>query len=229
MGAVVEKDSDCVVRQLVTKAILVGVVHPFSHPLETAVQAFFWNVIGCKNKINIKNLELNLAHLWDNVKTWAAEIDVKGINTYLLACSPDSLGVLWQQCLLQYPSCYPPSLPSKQSQKGPLAFTFQHPLTSSSQRKQPLENHDTVNKGHDKHSNQAKHTFTAAAAASQRASDNHADGVTDLLLVASVLGSNNWLSSIRYWWLTVLKRQWENGSITDKRDRVSLSSDRKFE
>lgn len=41
MGAVVEKDSDCVVRQLVTKAILVGVVHPFSHPLETAVQAFF--------------------------------------------------------------------------------------------------------------------------------------------------------------------------------------------
>lgn len=41
MGAVVEKDTDCVVRQLVTKAILVGVVHPFSHPLEAAHQALF--------------------------------------------------------------------------------------------------------------------------------------------------------------------------------------------
>lgn len=41
MGAIVEKDTDCVIRQLVTKAILVGIVHPFSHPLEAAVQALF--------------------------------------------------------------------------------------------------------------------------------------------------------------------------------------------
>lgn len=36
MGAVVEEDSHGVIRQLVAKAILVGVVHPFSHPLEVA-------------------------------------------------------------------------------------------------------------------------------------------------------------------------------------------------
>lgn len=62
---------------------------------------------------------------------------------------------------------------------------------------------------------QAKtHTFTAAAAASQCASDNHANGVTDLLLVASILGSNNWLSRRWYWWLTVLRGIWEKGSFT---------------
>lgn len=53
MGAVIEEDTDRVVRQLVTKSILVGVVHPFSHPLKAAVQALFWNVISYNKKKNI--------------------------------------------------------------------------------------------------------------------------------------------------------------------------------
>lgn len=36
MSAVVEENSHGVIRQLVSKAILVGVVHPFSHPLKAA-------------------------------------------------------------------------------------------------------------------------------------------------------------------------------------------------
>lgn len=36
MSAVVEENSHGVIRQLVAKAILVRVVHPFSHPLKIA-------------------------------------------------------------------------------------------------------------------------------------------------------------------------------------------------
>lgn len=36
VSAVVEENSHGVIRQLVAEAILVGVVHPFSHPLKTA-------------------------------------------------------------------------------------------------------------------------------------------------------------------------------------------------
>lgn len=36
VSAIVEENSHGVIRQLVAKAILVGVVHPFSHPLKTA-------------------------------------------------------------------------------------------------------------------------------------------------------------------------------------------------
>lgn len=86
--------------------------------------------------------------MWDNVKTWAADIELKGITAYLLACSPDSLGVLWQRCLLQYPSYYPPSLPSKQSKA--ISLHIQHPLTSGSQRKQPLRESQCSKWGHDK-------------------------------------------------------------------------------
>lgn len=39
--AIVEEDSHGVVRQLVAKAVLVGVVHPFGHPLEAAAQILF--------------------------------------------------------------------------------------------------------------------------------------------------------------------------------------------
>lgn len=41
MRAIVEEDSHGVVRQLVAKAVLVGVVHPFGHPLEAAAQILF--------------------------------------------------------------------------------------------------------------------------------------------------------------------------------------------
>lgn len=126
MGAIVEKNTDCVVRQLVTKSIFVGVVHPFSHPLKTAVQAFFWNVISCNDKKNTKNQEWTPVYLWDNAKTWAAETYVKSTTAYLLACSPDSLGVLWPQCLLQFPSCYPLSLPPNTTEKA-----ISHHITAS--------------------------------------------------------------------------------------------------
>lgn len=36
MSAVVEENSHGVIRQLVAEAVLVGVVHPLSHPLKTA-------------------------------------------------------------------------------------------------------------------------------------------------------------------------------------------------
>ena len=36
MSAIVEENSHGVIRQLVAKTILVGVVHPFSHPLKAA-------------------------------------------------------------------------------------------------------------------------------------------------------------------------------------------------
>lgn len=36
MSAVVEENSHGVIRQLVAEAVLVGVVHPFSHPLKAA-------------------------------------------------------------------------------------------------------------------------------------------------------------------------------------------------
>lgn len=36
VSAVVEENSHGVIRQLVAEAVLVGVVHPFSHPLKTA-------------------------------------------------------------------------------------------------------------------------------------------------------------------------------------------------
>lgn len=36
MSAVVEEDSHGMIRQLVSEAVLVGVVHPFSHPLKVA-------------------------------------------------------------------------------------------------------------------------------------------------------------------------------------------------
>lgn len=36
VSAIVEENSHGVIRQLVAKAVLVGVVHPFSHPLKIA-------------------------------------------------------------------------------------------------------------------------------------------------------------------------------------------------
>lgn len=49
-----------------------------------------------------------------------------------------------------------------------------------------------------------KRTFTATAAAPQGAANDHADGVTDLLLVAPVFGRNDWLSCGWDWQFTVL-------------------------
>lgn len=36
MSAAAEENSHGVIRQLITEAVLVGVVHPFSHPLKIA-------------------------------------------------------------------------------------------------------------------------------------------------------------------------------------------------
>lgn len=44
MSAVVEENSHSVIRQLVAEAVLVGVVHPFSHPLKVAAARALWNV-----------------------------------------------------------------------------------------------------------------------------------------------------------------------------------------
>lgn len=48
MSAVVEEDSHGIITQLVAKAVLVGVVHPLSHPLKTAGAGALRNVVGCK-------------------------------------------------------------------------------------------------------------------------------------------------------------------------------------
>jgi len=45
--SVVEKDAHCVVRQLIAKAIFVGVVHPLSHPLQTITTISSGKTIGC--------------------------------------------------------------------------------------------------------------------------------------------------------------------------------------
>lgn len=37
VGAIVKENTNCVVGQLVTESVLVGVVDPFRHPLKTAV------------------------------------------------------------------------------------------------------------------------------------------------------------------------------------------------
>lgn len=46
VSAIVEENSHGVIRQLVAEAVLVGVVHPFSHPLKTAAVWSLRNVIG---------------------------------------------------------------------------------------------------------------------------------------------------------------------------------------
>lgn len=51
VSAVVEENANCVIRQLVSEAVLVGIVHPLRHPLEAAVHAFFGNVINCRQEI----------------------------------------------------------------------------------------------------------------------------------------------------------------------------------
>lgn len=48
VGAVVEENSHGVIRQLVAKAVLVGVVHPFSHPLKAAAARVLRNVVRCE-------------------------------------------------------------------------------------------------------------------------------------------------------------------------------------
>lgn len=58
VSAVVEENANRVIRQLVSEAVLVGIVHPLRHPLEAAVHAFFGNAINCKQ--GIKNALLKV-------------------------------------------------------------------------------------------------------------------------------------------------------------------------
>lgn len=54
MSAVIEENPHGVIRQLVAKAVLVGVVHPFSHPLKTAAAGGQRSVVCCEKKKNCK-------------------------------------------------------------------------------------------------------------------------------------------------------------------------------
>lgn len=60
MSAVVEENSHSVIRQLVAKAVLVGVVHPFSHPLKIAAVWALRNVIRCRVRAQRWRIRMHL-------------------------------------------------------------------------------------------------------------------------------------------------------------------------
>lgn len=60
MSAVVEENSHCVIRQLVAEAVLVRVVHPFSHPLKIAAIRALRNVVGCKVGTKRRRIRMHL-------------------------------------------------------------------------------------------------------------------------------------------------------------------------
>lgn len=69
VSAVVEENANCVIRQLVAEAVLVGIVHPLRHPLEAAVHALFGDVISWKQEIQnalLKGKGITLT--WNNTK-----------------------------------------------------------------------------------------------------------------------------------------------------------------
>lgn len=50
VGAIIEEDSNDMVGQLVAEAVLVGVVHPFSHPLEAAAHVLVGEVLSWREE-----------------------------------------------------------------------------------------------------------------------------------------------------------------------------------
>lgn len=53
--SVVEKDAHCVVRQLIAKAIFVGVVNPLSHPLQAITTISSGKAVRCGKKGTVKS------------------------------------------------------------------------------------------------------------------------------------------------------------------------------
>lgn len=52
--SIVEKDAHRVIRQLITEAIFVGIVHPLSHPLQTITTVSSRKAVSCGKKSSIR-------------------------------------------------------------------------------------------------------------------------------------------------------------------------------
>lgn len=112
VSAVVKEDSHCVIRQLVAEAVLVGVVHPFSHPLKVASVGALRHVVGCGTKrTSTVQLQLNKPVFAESnyCQTGLVTSNIN-IKTHLLACSRDILLKHWPQSLLHSLLCCLPSL-----------------------------------------------------------------------------------------------------------------------
>lgn len=69
--SVVEKDAHCVVRQLIAKAIFVGVVNPLSHPLQTITTISSGKAVRCgkkKSTFRCKDHTFSLLYRMDSVQ-----------------------------------------------------------------------------------------------------------------------------------------------------------------